>query len=268
MKYLIGIDVGTSGTKSVLFDISGKEIASVTEEYPLYQPKNGWAEQKPEDWWNAVCKTLKHLTPYAKDGETRLRVTAKAKTQEVGLAMCDSLIEKVMATEVGQFVFGIDVETIENAVLMALRADGETLATAESCTGGLISKRLTDISGASDVYLGGAVTYANEAKVKILGVSEDDLKAHGAVSEPVARQLAEGVRALLGADYGISVTGIAGPTGGSEEKPVGTVFVGVASKNRTIVKKLSLSHMRDREYVRTVAATGALAMILEEKKVK
>lgn len=208
------------------------------------------------------------LAPYAKDGETRLRVTAKAKTQEEGLAMCDSLIEKVMATEVGQFVFGIDVETIENAVLMALRADGETLATAESCTGGLISKRLTDISGASDVYLGGAVTYANEAKVKILGVSEDDLKTYGAVSEPVARQMAEGVRALLGADFGISVTGIAGPTGGSEEKPVGTVFVGLASKNGTTVRKLSLSSMRDREYVRTVAATGALAMILDEKKVK
>ena len=69
MKYLIGIDVGTSGTKSALFDTLGNEIASVTEEYPLYQPKNGWAEQKPEDWWNAVCKTLKHLTPYAKDGE-------------------------------------------------------------------------------------------------------------------------------------------------------------------------------------------------------
>ena len=157
---------------------------------------------------------------------------------------------------------------MENAVLMALRADGETLATAESCTGGLISKRLTDISGASDVYLGGAVTYANEAKVKILGVSEDDLKTYGAVSEPVARQMAEGVRALLGADFGISVTGIAGPTGGSEEKPVGTVFVGLASKNGTTVKKLSLSSMRDREYVRTVAATGALAMILDEKKVK
>ena len=206
------------------------------------------------------------LAPYAKDGETRLRVTAKATSHEEGLKMCDALIEKVMATEVGDFVFGIDVDTIENAVLMALRKDGETLATAESCTGGLVAKRLTDVAGASDVFLGGAVTYANEAKVKMLGVSEDTLKEFGAVSEPVAAQMAEGIRKALGADYGISTTGIAGPGGGSEEKPVGTVFVGVASKNGTKVKKLSLSPMRDREYIRTVASTGALSMILEEKK--
>ena len=171
-----------------------------------------------------------------------------------------------MATEVGEFVFGIDVDTIENAVLMALRKDGETLATAESCTGGLVAKRLTDVAGASDVFLGGAITYANEAKVKMLGVSEDTLKEFGAVSEPVAAQMAEGIRNALGADYGISTTGIAGPGGGSDEKPVGTVYVGVASKNGTKVKKLSLSPMRDREYIRTVASTGALSMILEEKK--
>ena len=206
------------------------------------------------------------LAPYAKDGETRLRVTAKATSKEEGLKMCDSLIEKVMETEVGQFVFGIDVDTIENAVLMALRKDGETIATAESCTGGFVAKRLTDVSGASDVFLGGAVTYANEAKVKLLGVNEDDLKKHGAVSEVVAAQMAEGIRLALGADFGVSTTGIAGPTGGTEEKPVGTVFVGVSSKKGTKVKKLSLSSMRDREYIRTVASTGALSMILEEKK--
>ncbi len=206
------------------------------------------------------------LAPYAKDGETRLRVTAKATSHEEGLRMCDALIEKVMETEVGNFVFGIDVDTIENAVLMALREDGETLATAESCTGGLVAKRLTDVSGASDVFLGGAVTYANEAKVKMLGVSEDDLNKYGAVSETVAAQMAEGVRTALGADFGISTTGIAGPTGGTDKKPVGTVYVGVSSKNGTKVKKLSLSPMRDREYIRTVASTGALSMILEVKK--
>ena len=106
----------------------------------------------------------------------------------------------------------------------------------------------------------------NEAKVKMLGVSEESLELYGAVSEQVAREMAVGVRAALGADIGISVTGIAGPGGGTPEKPVGTVFVAIDSKNGTKVKKLSLSSMRDREYVRTVSSTNALALILEMKR--
>lgn len=208
------------------------------------------------------------LAPYAKDGETRLRVTAKAKSREEGLAMCDELIKAVMTTEVGEYIYGTDVGTMENAVIMSLREDGETLAVAESCTGGLISKRITDVSGASDVFLGGAVTYANEAKVRMIGVSEETLKAHGAVSEETAREMAKGVREALGADFGISVTGIAGPTGGTPEKPVGTVFVGINSKYGSKVKRLSLSAMRDREYIRTVSATNALALVLEMKRGK
>ena len=208
------------------------------------------------------------LAPYAKDGETRLRVTAKAGSREEGIAMCDRLVAKVMESEVGEYVYGIDVDTMENAVIMSLREDGETVAFAESCTGGLISKRVTDIPGASDVFVGSAVTYANEAKVRLLGVSEKSLSEHGAVSEIVAAEMARGVRRALGSDFGISVTGIAGPGGGSEEKPVGTVFVGVDSKYGSLVKKLCLSPMRDREYIRTVSATNALHMVLEMKKKK
>ena len=128
-----------------------------------------------------------------------------------------------------------------------------------------IVKRITDLAGVSAVYLGGAVTYANEAKEKIVGVKHETLLAYGAVSEQTAREMAEGIRAALGADYGISTTGIAGPGGGTPDKPVGTVYIAVASKDETRVKRLSLPPMRDREYIRTASATNALALLLEIK---
>lgn len=205
------------------------------------------------------------LAPYAKDGEVRFRITALAESEAEGASMCDSLAEKVRASEVGKYVYGTDVGSMENAVVMALAADGETVATAESCTGGLIAKRLTDLAGVSAVFLGGAVTYANEAKMKMIGVSRESLEAYGAVSEQVAAEMARGVREALGSDFGISTTGIAGPGGGTPEKPVGTVYIAVDSPYGCRVKRLSLSPMRDREYIRTVAATNALSLILEIK---
>ena len=207
------------------------------------------------------------LAPYAKDGEVRFRVTASAKTAEEATKMCDLLAKRVLASEVAPFVYGVDVGSVEGAVVKSLLEDGETLATVESCTGGLIAKRITDLSGVSAVYLGGAVTYANEAKEKMVGVKHETLLAHGAVSEETAREMAEGIRSALGADYGISTTGIAGPSGGTPEKPVGTVYIAVASKSGTRVKRLQLPPMRDREYIRTASATNALALLLEVKGV-
>ena len=204
------------------------------------------------------------VAPYAKAGEVRMRVTARASTKDEAVAMCDATIEKIRATEVGKYVYGVDVDSIENAVLIKLRSEGRTLAAAESCTGGYIAKRITDISGASDVFLGSAITYANSAKMALLGVSAESLEKYGAVSEQVAREMAEGARRALGADVAISTTGIAGPTGGSEEKPVGTVFIAIADESGTRVKHLSLSSQRDRDYIRTVAATHALALVLEK----
>ena len=154
---------------------------------------------------------------------------------------------------------------MENAVAIALKRDGETVATAESCTGGLIAKRLTDLPGVSDVFLGSAVTYANEAKIKLVGVSPKTLESYGAVSKETAIEMARGVREAFGSDFGISTTGIAGPGGGTPEKPVGTVYIAVDSPYGSKVKKLTLSSMRDREYIRTVSATNALALILEMK---
>ncbi len=204
------------------------------------------------------------LAPYAKAGEVRLRVTAKAASREEALAMCDEMIRTVEATEVGKFIYGIDVDSIENAAIEKLRREGKTLGCAESCTGGYIAKRITDIAGVSDVFVGSAVTYANEAKIAMLGVRPETLAAHGAVSEQTAREMAEGVRTHLGADVGISVTGIAGPGGGTDEKPVGTVYIGISTDKGTRVKRLSLSSQRDRDFIRTVSATNAFALVLED----
>ena len=205
------------------------------------------------------------LAPYAKDGEVRFRITALADSADEADKMCDDLVEKVKESPVGKFIYGVDVGSMENAVAAALLRDGETLATAESCTGGLVAKRITDLAGVSAVFIGGAVTYANEAKVKMIGVSSGTLEKYGAVSEQTAIEMARGVRASLGSDFGISTTGIAGPGGGTPEKPVGTVYIAVDSKYGSAVKKLTLSPMRDREYIRTVSATNALSLVLEMK---
>ena len=203
------------------------------------------------------------VAPYCKEGEVRLRVTAEAESEERASAMCDEMIAKIRATEVGAYVYGVDVDSLENAVVALLKEKEWTLACAESCTGGLISKRLTDLSGVSEVFLGACVTYANEAKEKLLGVRHETLEAYGAVSEQVAREMARGVRERLGATIGVSVTGIAGPTGGTEEKPVGTVYLGISTADGEAVRKLSLSSMRSRDYIRKVSASNAFDMVLK-----
>ena len=203
------------------------------------------------------------VAPYCKEGEVRLRVTASADTEQKAKEMCDGMIERISETEVGKFIYGLDIDSIENALISTLRERKMTLACAESCTGGLVAKRITDIAGCSDVFVGGCVTYANEAKVALLGVKEETLAAHGAVSSETAIEMARGVRERLGADIGVSTTGIAGPGGGTPEKPVGTVFVGISTKDGEIFRKLSLSPMRSREYIRIVSATNAFDMALK-----
>ncbi len=135
----------------------------------------------------------------------------------------------------------IEMNALPSLLVEVLREKGLKVATAESCTGGLISKMITDVSGASDVFDCGVCSYANEIKEKLLGVSAEDLKLRGAVSEEVAMAMAKGVRKLSGADIGISTTGIAGPTGGTKEKPVGTVWIGISvmGKNYAILANLA-----------------------------
>ncbi len=151
-------------------------------------------------------------------------------------------------------------ETLEQQVIAALKARSLTLATAESCTGGLAAKRLTDVPGASAVFLGGVVSYTNGVKERALGVPHDTLEEYSAVSEPVARAMAEGVRRLTGADFGLSVTGVAGPDKDDRGHDVGTVYIALSAENETTVQLLRLSG--DRSAIRAAAADGMFRMLL------
>ena len=209
---------------------------------------------------NSVNPTV---APYCKEGEVRLRVTAKAKNEADARKMCDETIDKILESEVGKYVYGINVVSLEHALVNALHDHSLSLCTAESCTGGLIAERITAVAGCSDVFFGGCVTYTNEIKQRLLGVNADTLKEYGAVSAQTAMEMARGARERLGTDIAISATGIAGPTGGTPENPVGTVFIGVSTKNGEDFRKLTLSSMRSRDYIRAVSATNALDIAIK-----
>ena len=191
-------------------------------------------------------------------GEIRLRSTAQGPEEERRQrleAMTSRLRELV-----GDAVFcDREEDTLEGVVGELLRKAGATLTVAESCTGGLLAERLTRIPGSSDYFLGGAVTYTNQLKSLVLGVPSKMLREHGAVSEPVARAMAEGVKQTYRSDYGIGITGVAGPGGGSEEKPVGTVHIAVAGPRGTAHKRIRFPG--DRERVRMQSAQFALDML-------
>lgn len=206
------------------------------------------------------------LAPYCKEGEVRLRVTAKAADSEKAYRMCSDMVDRIMNTEVGAAVYGIDCDTIEAELVSRLIEKNMTIATAESCTGGLIAKRITDISGSSAVFMGSCVTYANSAKEALIGVNHATLEAYGAVSEQVAIEMAKGVRKALGTDIAVATTGVAGPGGGTPEKPVGTVWVGISTEKGDRAVLLRLSPRRERSYLRTLAASNALYLALEELK--
>lgn len=150
-------------------------------------------------------------------------------------------------------------ETLEEAVYARLLALKAVTATAESCSGGLIAHRLTNVPGASHIFAGGVVAYSNAVKHAVLGVDEEILAAEGAVSEPVARQMAEGVRTALDADYGVGVTGIAGPTGGTREKPVGLVYIAVAGPRGTVAQRWTFTGTR--ADIKAQTAEAALFML-------
>lgn len=198
------------------------------------------------------------VSPYAKFGEVRVRITAMADNEIKAHEMCLDVAEKIKATEVGGFIYGSDVEKIESELVRLFSEKGLTIATAESCTGGLIAKRITDIPGSSKVFRSGVVSYCNQIKEKVLGVSTDTIKLHTEVSAEAAKEMARGVRLLLGSDIGISSTGYAGPGGGTEENPVGTVYIGISTKNEDSFVKLSYSAMRDRVFIREAAASRAM----------
>ena len=199
------------------------------------------------------------MAPYAKECDCLLQVTAKAGSEEEAEAMMAPVIAHVKE-RLGDFVYGMDVECIEEAIFPLLKEKGLTFATAESCTGGEIAKRFTDIPGASSVFLGGAVVYTNEVKARLLGLDPEMIEEKGAVSREVAEALAEQVRKMTGADIGIGVTGLAGPDGDGVHE-VGTVFVSMAVEGKTFVRALSLGPKRTRSYIRRMSGNHAYDMM-------
>ncbi|MCI8877524.1 MAG: competence/damage-inducible protein A [Oscillospiraceae bacterium] len=200
------------------------------------------------------------LAPYAKTNECLVRATAKAETREKAEEMLRPLMDEVKEI-LGDVVYGVDVNSIEEVVSGLLRERGLTLSAAESCTGGLIAKRMTDLAGASQVFRGGVVCYTNDVKAGVLGVDRALLEEYGAVSEPVARAMAEGCRKICGSDLAVSVTGVAGPDSDERGTPVGTVYIALAWEKETICRQLSCGKGRGRDRVRTAAAQNAFDMI-------
>ena len=198
------------------------------------------------------------LAPYAKEGECELRVTAKAPSREAALAKIDPVVEELRA-QFGPLVYGVDVPSLEGVVLELLKERGLTLGSAESCTGGLVAKRMTDLPGSSAVFRGGVVSYATEVKHTVLGVPQEILDEHGAVSEPTARAMAEGARRVLGCDLAIATTGVAGPDPDERGNPVGLVFIALAAPEGTWVRKVQMSFGRAR--VRHIAASHGFDLV-------
>ncbi len=203
------------------------------------------------------------VAPYAKTGEVQLRVTARVKNGEDPNALLEPVMEQIRQM-VGEFLYGVDVGDLQTAAVRLLTEKGLKVAVAESCTGGYLAKRITDVSGSSKVFECGICSYSNRIKHQLLGVSERTLEEYGAISEQTATEMASGVRKLSEADIGISVTGNAGPTA-DEGKEVGLVYIGVDSPKLTQVFTLHVNR-RDqdaRETIRYLASSHALSLILK-----
>ncbi len=197
------------------------------------------------------------VAPYAGRGEVKLRVTAHASAEADALRLLDAT-ETELRQRTDKLCFGCDDQSLASVVLEQLRKQQQTLSVAESCTGGGLGAELTAIPGSSDVLLGGVIAYSNALKQSLLGVSAELLEQFGAVSDPVAKAMAEGVRHLTGSDWSMAITGIAGPGGGTADKPVGLVHIAVAGPDGCVSQPIRLGDSRGRDWVRIVSAGEAL----------
>ncbi|MFC1563875.1 nicotinamide-nucleotide amidohydrolase family protein, partial [candidate division KSB1 bacterium] len=195
-----------------------------------------------------------------RDSLVDIRLTAYGK-KESDLKKKIRKTEKEIIQTVPEKIYGFDADTIERVVGDLLRRKNLTLAVAESCTGGLLGDRLTSVPGSSDYFIQGVITYSNESKIKLLSVSPETLLKTGAVSEETAAEMAEGIKKKSGSDIGISITGIAGPSGGTPEKPVGLVYIGLSDSHRTTVKKLMQRYGLERQRIKLRSAYTALNLI-------
>ncbi len=201
------------------------------------------------------------VAPYAKTGEAMLRVTARAETPEEAYAMTEPVIRQIYDT-LPDCIYGVDCDSLEQRALELMLEKGLTFSAAESCTGGLVSKRVTDVAGSSGAFLGSVVSYSNDVKVNVLGVDPNDLASYGAVSEPVALQMARGARRVTGSDISVGITGIAGPASDGSDKPVGLVFVALDSDSGAFCRRLELGTFGGREMIRERSANTAFDMVI------
>ena len=229
-----------------------KEIKTVGigESY-LSEMIKSWEENLPS------CIKLAYLPS---NSEVKLRLTASGDNQNQLKKEIEEQIDSLKKSA-GSYIYGYDQDTLPKVMGDILRDRSLTIAIAESCTGGLISYLITSIPGSSDYFTGGLVAYSNDIKQNILGVKGQTINQYGAVSEETVKEMAEGIRKKFNTDIGLASTGIAGPGGGTSEKPVGTVWIGLADKKKTIVKKLSLGN--DREINMRLAAISVLNLLRE-----
>lgn len=215
-----------------------------------------------------IAPRLSHLAPgkielgyCARVGEVDVRLVARGWEAQVHVAAAELIVRETL----GSHIFGEEEDILEAKLVGLLAGRGETLALAESCTGGFICHRITNVPGSSEVFVNGMVTYSNESKQRLLGVRPETLAEHGAVSEATAREMAEGVRTRSNATYALAVTGIAGPGGGSIEKPVGTVYIALAKEGKTIVRHHLFQY--DRETFKFVVSQQALDLLRRKMNV-
>lgn len=212
------------------------------------------AEEIRELMQNAINPTI---APYAKTNEMLFRITAKAENEEKALELITPLKNKIYDV-LGDYIYGEDDITITQAVLNLLKEKKLTVATSESCTGGMLANYFVECAGASEVFVNGFVTYATESKSRLLGVSEETIKKYGVVSYEVAKEMAEKTAFVSNTNVGLSTTGVAGPDGGTKEKPVGLVYIGICINGKTTVRELRLNGNRNK-----IRAYAALSVITE-----
>lgn len=260
-----------------------KEMKAMWEQFAVpYLKHQGWSQttiySRTLRHWGIAEATLADkirpffdrdnptIAPYAGDGEVRLRLSAKA-TSEADAQALIAPVEQELRTILGDDCYGTDTDTLSSVVGQQLIARQESLAVAESCTAGGLGHLITTTPGSSSYFLGGVMSYSNAIKEKLLHVKATDLMTHGAVSHPVARQMAAGVRDRFGSDWGLSITGIAGPDGDTPEKPIGLVYIGIAGPNHYLdSREYRLSAYRGREWVRWLSACTALDQLRRQMK--
>lgn len=212
-----------------------------------------------------ISKIVKQINPtvalYAKEGEVLIRVTSKSSDEKQANLLIDKTIDELYSI-LGNYIYGINKESLQQVLVEELIKQNKTIATAESCTGGMLASKLTQISGVSAVFNMGVITYENWVKRDLIDVTDDSLSKYGAVSQEVATEMAVGLAKKSNADFSVSITGIAGPSGGSKEKPVGTVYIAVCHKQKVWCKRYNFARNKnEREYIRNLACLNAMNMV-------